>query len=54
MAIVALHGSWNRSVKDGYKVVSLHFAADGSITERDFLGGFLHDGEVMGPSGRGG
>jgi glucose/arabinose dehydrogenase len=47
-AIVALHGSWNRSVKDGYKVVSLHFAADGTITERDFFGGFLRDGEVLG------
>jgi len=47
-AIVALHGSWNRSVKDGYKVVSLHFAPDGTITERDFLSGFLHDDEVLG------
>ena len=47
-AIVALHGSWNRTVKDGYKVVSLHFAADGTITERDFLSGFLRDDEVLG------
>lgn len=45
-AIVALHGSWNRTERDGYKVVSLHFAEDGSITERDFLWGFL-DGEVV-------
>ena len=47
-AAVALHGSWNRREKDGYKVVSLHFASDGSIEERDFLTGFLVDGEVVG------
>ena len=28
-AIVALHGSWNRSSLDGYKVTSLHWAEDG-------------------------
>jgi glucose/arabinose dehydrogenase len=44
-ALVALHGSWNRRHKDGYKVVSLHWRADGSIEERDFLTGFL-DGET--------
>lgn len=47
-AIVALHGSWNRSEKDGYKVVSLHWDADGNITERDFVTGFLKDGNVIG------
>ncbi len=47
-AIVALHGSWNRSLKDGYKVVSLHFAADGSVTSRDFVWGFLEDDAVSG------
>ncbi len=47
-AIVALHGSWNRSTKDGYKVVSLHFAPDGSIDERDFLTGFLVDDVASG------
>lgn len=40
VALVALHGSWNRSVPDGYKVVSLHFTADGAIEERAFLDGF--------------
>ena len=30
-AIVALHGSWNRTKKDGYEAVSLHFEADGTI-----------------------
>jgi mono/diheme cytochrome c family protein len=40
-AVVALHGSWNRTRKDGYKVVSLHWGPDGRISERDFLTGFL-------------
>jgi mono/diheme cytochrome c family protein len=40
-ALVALHGSWNRTRKDGYKVVSLHWQTDGSIVERDFMTGFL-------------
>jgi glucose/arabinose dehydrogenase len=47
-ALVALHGSWNRSRKDGYAVVSLHWNADGSIRERDFLTGFERDGDVIG------
>jgi hypothetical protein len=47
-ALVALHGSWNRTRKAGYKVVSLHFADDGSIEERDFLVGFERDGNVIG------
>lgn len=40
-ALVALHGSWNRSTKDGYKVVSLHWDDRGNIEQRDFLWGFL-------------
>jgi glucose/arabinose dehydrogenase len=47
-AIVALHGSWNRTKKDGYKAVSLHFEADGTIRETDFLTGLLVDDEVLG------
>jgi len=47
-ALVALHGSWNRTRKDGYKVVSLHWQPDGSIEERDFATGFLHDEDVIG------
>ena len=46
-ALVALHGSWNRSTPDGYKVVSLHFTDDG-IEERDFLSGFNRDGDISG------
>jgi glucose/arabinose dehydrogenase len=47
-ALVALHGSWNRSSPDGYKVVSLHWAQDGTITARDFMTGFEHDGDIIG------
>jgi glucose/arabinose dehydrogenase len=47
-ALAALHGSWNRTRKDGYKVVSLHWRDDGTIEERDFLWGFLADEDVIG------
>lgn len=47
-ALVALHGSWNRSELDGYKVVSLHWNEAGDIEERDFVTGFLVDGDVIG------
>ncbi len=47
-ALVALHGSWNRTRKDGYKVVSLHWQADGRIEERDFATGFERDEKVIG------
>jgi len=47
-AIVALHGSWNRSEKDGYKVVSLHWDDEGNVTERDFVSGFLKEDQVIG------
>ena len=47
-AIVALHGSWNRTRKDGYKVVSLHWRADGTIAERDFVIGFRQGDDVIG------
>ena len=47
VALVALHGSWNRSIPDGYKVASLHFE-DGNIEQRDFLAGFNRDGDIIG------
>ena len=47
-ALVALHGSWNRSTRDGYKVVSLHWQADGSVQERDFMTGFLRNDKQQG------
>jgi len=47
-ALVALHGSWNRSSKDGYKVVSLHWNENGIIEARDFVTGFVSGEEVFG------
>lgn len=47
-ALVALHGSWNRSEPDGYKVVALRWRDDASIEERDFLSGFLQGRDVIG------
>jgi glucose/arabinose dehydrogenase len=47
-ALVALHGSWNRTRKDGYAVVSLHWNDDGSIRQEPFLSGFLVDDRAIG------
>lgn len=50
-AFVALHGSWNRGSRTGYKVVRLDFDADGqpSGTYEDFMTGFvLDDADVWG------
>jgi glucose/arabinose dehydrogenase len=47
-ALVAMHGSWNRSVLDGYKVISLHWDDQGNIESRDFVSGFLADDGIMG------
>ncbi len=45
-ALVAQHGSWNRSKPAGYKVVRLGFDETGKITQTEFLSGFLR------PNGR--
>lgn len=47
-ALVALHGSWNRSRKDGYEVVSLHWDSAGKVTSRPFFDGFLQNDRVLG------
>ncbi|MCB1843165.1 MAG: PQQ-dependent sugar dehydrogenase, partial [Halioglobus sp.] len=47
-ALVALHGSWNRSEPDGYKVVSLHWDDTGAVEERDFLWGLNVNGKIHG------
>lgn len=47
-ALVALHGSWNRSEPDGYEVVSLHWDDAGRISERPFLAGFRGEGRIIG------
>ncbi len=47
-AIVALHGSWNRTRKSGHALVSLHWRPDGRIEEREFVSGFELDEDVVG------
>jgi glucose/arabinose dehydrogenase len=47
-AFVALHGSWNRTRKSGYKVVALEWDAGGSIRESDFAVGFELEEDVIG------
>jgi glucose/arabinose dehydrogenase len=47
-ALVALHGSWNRRTKVGYKVVSLRWRDDGGIEQSDFISGFERDEDVVG------
>ncbi|WP_245881218.1 PQQ-dependent sugar dehydrogenase [Thalassospira marina] len=47
--LVALHGSWNRTEPDGYKVVRVKFTAGKPQTVSPFLSGFLRDnGAVLG------
>ncbi len=49
-AFVALRGSWNRGDPVGYKVVRIHFTADGRpATVDDFLTGFLNNAGPTGP-----
>jgi glucose/arabinose dehydrogenase len=45
-AFVALHGSWNRGLRTGYKVVRLRFQ-DGKPTGeyQDFMTGFVKDAD---------
>ncbi len=47
-AFVALHGSWNRTRKSGYKVVALQFDEGGAIRETDFAVGFEENEDVIG------
>ena len=48
-ALVAEHGSWNRSVKVGYRIIRLVFAGD-SVREEVFLTGCeLHDEVICRP-----
>ena len=43
-AFVALHGSWNRSTPDGYRVIRLHFDKGNPVPRKQsvFIDGFLH------------
>jgi glucose/arabinose dehydrogenase len=38
---VAQHGSWNRSVPDGYRVVVVHFDKDKAVSDEVFISGWL-------------
>jgi glucose/arabinose dehydrogenase len=44
-ALVALHGSWNRKVPDGYRVVRVRLKGGKPVAEEPFLGGFLRKDE---------
>lgn len=45
-ALVAEHGSWNRTVKAGYQVIRLQFSGD-SVNEDPFMTGCERDGDVI-------
>lgn len=46
---VAQHGSWNRTVPQGYRVVLIKFNQDKPVAEQDFVSGWLTaNGEVLG------
>jgi glucose/arabinose dehydrogenase len=40
---IAMHGSWNRSTKQGYNVTRVTFDANGKANMQPFLTGFLQD-----------
>ena len=48
-AFVAMHGSWNRGKRTGYKVVKLDIGADGKATGvyQDFMTGFVVDADTV-------
>ena len=46
---IALHGSWNRSKKVGYKVIRVALDEDGNvISSSDFISGWLQNEKVLG------
>ncbi|MFM7274875.1 MAG: PQQ-dependent sugar dehydrogenase [Gammaproteobacteria bacterium] len=47
-ALVALHGSWNRSTPSGYHVVLLRWDDESHVSESVFLTGFEQGGHVIG------
>jgi glucose/arabinose dehydrogenase len=47
--LVAQHGSWNRTVPQGYRVALVKFNQGKAISEQDFISGWLtKEGEVLG------
>ena len=47
-AFLTFHGSWNRSVKTGYKVVRVNFEKGRPVSVTDFVRGYLREGQVWG------
>lgn len=47
-ALMALHGSWNRSVPDGYRLERLQWHRDGRITSTTLVGGFWTGSSIIG------
>ena len=46
---IALHGSWNRSMKVGYKLIRVSLDSEGNVIQSsDFINGWLKDGNVSG------
>ena len=46
---IALHGSWNRSSKVGYKLLRVDFDKNGDVIEVvDFISGWLKDEKMIG------
>ncbi|HSW89693.1 MAG TPA: PQQ-dependent sugar dehydrogenase [Patescibacteria group bacterium] len=46
--LVAYHGSWNRSVPDGYKIVKLTVKGNSITGSQDFITGFISGNAVIG------
>ena len=46
--LVSFHGSWNRSVPTGYKIVRLNVEGNKIIGQEDFLTGFLQGSSTLG------
>jgi len=46
---IAMHGSWNRTSKQGYNVVYATVGRDGKVTLKPFLEGFLQDAKADPP-----
>lgn len=46
--LIAFHGSWNRSIPTGYKVVRSRLTPTGELVMDDFAAGWLSNGEVWG------
>ena len=47
-ALVALHGSWNRTERSGYKLIRIMVESGRAVGQEDFVTGWLSNGEVNG------